>query len=114
MADISRMKDSTSFEKRIKSIEQKMADKIELDTIDRRTFFIHLQFDSLGDKLSNSVFGFSDFTKDEPDVLNRHWLLHGRTHKSYSRYDFLKILLWIDQLIFLDTIINPTTGGDEK
>lgn len=114
MADISRMKDSTSFEKRIKSIEQKMADKIELDTIDRRTFFIHLQFDSLGDKLSNSVFGFSDFTKDEPDVLNRHWLLHGRTHKSYSRYDFLKILLWIDQLVFLDTIINPTTGGDEK
>ena len=98
MADISTMKKSTSFEKRIKSIEQKMADKIELDTIDRRTFFIHLQFDSLGDNLSNSVFGFSDFTKDEPNELNRHWLLHGRTHKTYSRYDFLKILLWIDQL----------------
>lgn len=114
MADISRMKDSTSFEKRIKSIEQKMADRIELDTIDRRTFFIHLQFDSLGDKLSNSVFGFSDFTKDEPDVLNRHWLLHGRSHKFYSRYDFLKILLWIDQLIFLDSIINPPSRGDEK
>lgn len=114
MADISTMKKSTSFEKRIKSIEQKMADKIELDTIDRRTFFIHLQFDSLGDNLSNSVFGFSDFTKDEPNELNRHWLLHGRTHKTYSRYDFLKILLWIDQLVFLDSIINITSGGDDK
>ena len=114
MADISTMKKSTSFEKRIKSIEQKMADKIELDTIDRRTFFIHLQFDSLGDNLSNSVFGFSDFTKDEPNELDRHWLLHGRTHKTYSRYDFLKILLWIDQLVFLDSIINITSGGDDK
>lgn len=114
LADISCMKDSTSFEKRIKSIEQKMTDKIELDNIDKRTFFMQVQFDSLGDKLSNSVFSFSDFTKDEPNALNRHWLLHGRTQKTYDRYDFLKILLWIDQLVFLDTIINPTTGGDEK
>lgn len=114
MTDISSMKESTSFKWRIRSIEKKMSDKVELDNIDRRTFFMQVQFDSLGDKLSNSVFGDSDFTKDEPDVLNRHWLLHGRTHKSYSRYDFLKILLWIDQLVFLDTIINPTTGGDEK
>lgn len=78
MADISTMKKSTSFEKRIKSIEQKMADKIELDTIDRRTFFIHLQFDSLGDNLSNSVFGFSDFTRDEPNELNRHLMYFER------------------------------------
>lgn len=114
LADISNMKDSTSFEKRIKSIEKKMEQQIELDDIDRRTFFIQLQLDCLGDKLSNSVFGFSKFSGDEPDALNRHWVVHGRTHKSYNRYDFLKILLWVDQLAFLGGIIKSTTGGEEK
>ena len=114
LADISNMKDSTSFEKRIKSIEKKMEQQIELDDIDRRTFFIQLQLDCLGDKLSNSVFGFSKFSEDEPDALNRHWVVHGRTHKSYDRYDFLKILLWVDQLVFLGGIIKSTTGGEEK
>lgn len=114
LSDISNLKNSTKFKERIVSIEQKMNDKIEFDTMDRKIFFIQLQLDSLGDNLSNSIFGFSKFSENEPNTLNRHWIVHGRTHKSYSRYDFLKILLWIDQLVFLDKIINSTAGGDEK
>lgn len=38
----------------------------------------------------------SDFSKHEPQELNRHWLLHGRTNRPVSNIDCLKLFcaLW--------------------
>lgn len=111
LTDISYMQESTSFSRRVANVRQKLSDQVELESVDRRVFFLQLQLESLGDRLSNSIFGQSEFSKIEPNSLNRHWVMHGRTRKTYNQYDFLKILLWINQLIFLGEIIGVDTGG---
>lgn len=37
------------------------------------------------------VFAPSDFDKDEPETINRHWLEHGRTQKVNTQIDCLKL-----------------------
>lgn len=37
------------------------------------------------------VFTPSDFDKDEPETMNRHWLEHGRTQKVNTQIDCLKL-----------------------
>ena len=100
LSDVESTMNSTSFEKRLNSIEKKVMEKSELDEFDIRLICI---VESI-DKFNSSIFAFSDFSQKEPDILNRNWLLHGRTRREYSQYDFLKILLWLDALIFLDKI----------
>ena len=34
-------------------------------------------------------------------MVNRHWDVHGRTHRKHTRIDFLKVLLWLDAVIYL-------------
>lgn len=34
----------------------------------------------------------SDFLSPEPTLLNRHWIMHGRTNKQYSFLDCIKVL----------------------
>ena len=34
----------------------------------------------------------SDFEGLEPDYLNRHWIMHGRTNKKYTRLDCVKVI----------------------
>lgn len=99
LSDVSQM-NSTNFEKRIESVKEKIDSEIELNEIDRKTLCI---YNSINPS-KKSIFGYSDFSKPEPDLLNRHWILHGRTRKEYTKYDFLKILLCLDAIIFLANI----------
>lgn len=100
LADVEGTVKETRFKPRLESIEKKIGKKLELDEIDFKTICI---FESIK-KFDSSIIGFSNFLQEEPDGLNRHWLVHGRTHRHYSQYDFLKILLWLDAIIFLDSI----------
>lgn len=34
----------------------------------------------------------SDFTKEEPLEINRHWIEHGRTEKIYTKMDCIKVI----------------------
>lgn len=97
LADVSDMITSTNFKLRIKTIEKKFADKIELNEIDRITLCI---YDSLN-TVKDTFFGRSEFSLPESNEINRHWLIHGRTRKAYTRFDFLKILLCLDAIIYL-------------
>lgn len=100
LADVEGTVKETRFKPRLESIEKKIGKKIDLDEIDFKTICI---FESIK-KFDSSIIGFSNFLQEEPDGLNRHWLVHGRTHRHYSQYDFLKILLWLDAIIFLDSV----------
>ncbi len=101
LSDVSN-NNTTSFNKRINVVEKKLKDKVELNEIDRKTLCIYTAIE----KIDNTPFKFFDFSQDEPNGLNRHWLLHGRTRKEYSKYDFLKIMLWVDGLDYLNQIKN--------
>ena len=86
-----------AFQKRLDCIADKFADKAELNEIDRKTLCIYDAFK----KFDYSVFKNSDFSDEEPQAVNRHWDVHGRTHREHTRIDFLKVLLWLDAVIYL-------------
>lgn len=87
----------TGFQKRLDRIAEKFANKAELNEIDRKTLCIYDAFT----KFDCSVFQKSDFAKEEPQTVNRHWDVHGRTRRKHTKIDFLKILLWLDAIIYL-------------
>lgn len=110
LADVSDMIAETSFKRRIMVIEQKLGNKVELNDVDRKTLCIFTAVDSL----QNSIFGNSRFSEDEPTSLNRHWIIHGRTRKTYTQYDFLKILLCLDAIIFLSDLSAKNDDIDKS
>lgn len=97
LADVSEMLSATNFKQRLGVIEKKLKDKVDLDDFDRKTLCIYTSTE----QIKESMFGPSDFEGPEPDILNRHWVIHGRTRKAYSKYDFLKIMLWLDSISYI-------------
>lgn len=103
LADISEIT-TTNFKLRIEAIENKIKTEVELNEVDRKTLCIYTAIE----KIEDTLFAFSDFSQDEPIGLNRHWLVHGRTRKEYTNYDFLKILLWVDGISYIHQISTQT------
>ena len=95
LAECSGMIEQTGFKKRLERISDKLADKVVLNEIDC------------------SVFKDSDFFKEEPNTVNRHWDVHGRTHRKHTRIDFLKVLLWLDAVIYLHDKSTQLEGKEE-
>lgn len=100
LADVSQMITTTSFKLRIQAIEDKINNKVELNEVDRKTLCIYTGIEHI----KESVFGDSRFSEKEPKGINRHWIIHGRTRKKYSQYDFLKILLWLDAISYMSRL----------
>lgn len=99
----------TGFQTRLKRISDKLADKVELNEIDKKTICIY----EAVKKFDCSVFKDSDFFKEEPNTVNRHWDVHGRTHRKHTRIDFLKVLLWLDAVIYLHDKSTQLEGREE-
>lgn len=99
----------TQYKKRIAAIEQKMDNKLELDDMDKKTLCIHQTITAFEESIFKDNYSFTNENAD----LNRHWVMHGRSRRAYTRYDCLKILLWLDAIVFLSAKIetkeNPQT-----
>lgn len=56
----------------------------------------------------------SSFDETEPTLLNRHWLMHGRTNREYTLVDCIKILSMIYGMLLVNGLIeigrNPSEG----
>lgn len=94
-----------NFQKRIETIKNKMTEKVELDEVDKKAFCIY----TLMNTEKGSIFDSSDFRKEEPELINRHWLLHDRTKRSYCFFDFLLVLLWLDAIIYMIELSDKET-----
>ena len=91
---------STNFKNRISKIKQKIGEKVELSDLDRRFLCIGLALNLF----NQSAFCYSPFSDNEPDCINRHWDMHGRTRRSHTELDFLKVLLWVDAMVYIDDL----------
>ncbi|MDY2598395.1 MAG: hypothetical protein SOW12_00415 [Lachnospiraceae bacterium] len=109
LAEYSGMIEQTGFKKRLERISDKLADKVELNEIDKKTICIY----EAVKKFDCSVFNGSDFLKEEPNTVNRHWDVHGRTHRKHTRIDFLKVLLWLDAVVYLHDKSTQSEGREE-
>lgn len=101
---------STSFKNRISKIKQKIGEKVELSDVDRRFLCIGLALKSF----DQSAFCNSSFYNSEPACVNRHWDMHGRTRRSHTELDFLKILLWVDAMVYIDDLDRYGKGDAEE
>lgn len=46
----------------------------------------------------SKVFAYSDFSQDEPSLINRNWVLHGRSSKDWTIADALRLINAISTL----------------
>lgn len=90
--------ETPNYKKRLETIKGKIDKHTPLSEFDKRAICIYIATENI----NNTIFSDSDFHTDEPDEINRHWTLHGRTSKQFCELDFIKVLLWIDALIILD------------
>ena len=103
LADVSEIT-KTAFRCRFDAVREKIENEKKLSEIDRKTFCICRAFKSF----DTSIFrDYYDFSIQEPQTINRHWDLHGRTRREHSKVDFLKVLLWLDAIIFLSSQTIP-------
>lgn len=96
LADASDMQGCVNYEKRIKKIEERISNNEELTGLDRKFWCVYTGLNAV----TGTMFNGKPFTEKEEDLLNRNWLQHGRTHRTYTRMDFLKALLLVDGILF--------------
>ena len=100
LADVSNM-DVTNFTNRIKKIMDKASAQKKLGDLERKEVAVYLAIKRFEKSKELSMFYGGKFSEGESDRLKRDWLLHGRTHRDYEKIDFLKVMLWLDAIIFL-------------
>lgn len=110
LADVTNEPKNTNFNSRIKKLENKINDKIPLSDIDLRILEIIVTFD----KFKETAFGNSNFNEAEPNYLNRHWTLHGRSRREYTKLDFIRMLLSLDALIFMMNLTEQPESEDSE
>ncbi|MCR5227994.1 MAG: hypothetical protein K6E27_12375 [Eubacterium sp.] len=47
----------------------------------------------------------SNFDEAEPETLNRHWIMHGRTNKEYSKMDCIRIIRMLSGTVLVNEMI---------
>lgn len=110
LADVTNEPKNTNFNNRIKKLENKINDKIPLSDIDLQILEIIVTFD----KFKETAFGNSNFNEAEPNYLNRHWTLHGRSRREYTKLDFIRMLLSLDALIFMMNLTEQPESEDSE
>lgn len=71
-------------------IKKKIEDKGDdfLDELEGRDLLLYLTYPKAVELFGES----SSFDNKEPDLLNRHWIMHGRSNRLYTKLDCVKVL----------------------
>jgi len=102
LTDISK-NESTKWTKRVEEIV-KQANQSGIDTLSDENYMKVLLLTTY--KLAQDSFGeFSKFGEPEPNTLNRHWIMHGRTSRVMSQKDCIKIINYVYGTILMGELI---------
>ena len=79
-----------NFRLRYETIYRKINEQGELylDEMEGKDFLVFLTYNEAIDGIGDD----EEFDKEEPQEVNRNWLMHGRTDKVYTRLDCVKVL----------------------
>lgn len=86
-----------SFTRRLNTIKKRFDETAAFEPIDQQILSISIALK----KMEQSIFSDHDFHEPELECVNRHWTLHGRSERQYLFTDVIKVLLWIDALLFI-------------
>lgn len=90
----------TNVKKHIDIILNKINTKEIFNKFDYKLISIILFFKAITDSLYKNL----KFSKQESDNLNRHWILHGRTQRNYSKFDCIKLINYIYAILFISDL----------
>lgn len=81
---------NVNIKTRCEAIIHKIEEKgtIVLDEMEEKDFLLFTSYPKVIEMFGQD----SDFQDIEPTRLNRHWIMHGRTHRDYTKLDCIKIL----------------------
>jgi hypothetical protein len=99
LTDVSK-KPGTHIESRAKIILDKLSDDVELSQEDFSVWFLYTTFMDIIKSIGTSV----PFDSEEPEFLNRHWIMHGRTKKKITQLDCIKIINFIYGILLFDKL----------
>ncbi|QTE71586.1 hypothetical protein JRC49_01795 [Clostridiales bacterium FE2011] len=75
---------------RVEAIHQRIKERGDfyIDDLEAEDYVLLLTYKDALDSFGSD----SDFKKEEPELLNRHWIVHGRSNREYTRLDCIKVL----------------------
>lgn len=74
--------------------------KRELEAISLESSIQLVIYSSIETFIKEYFADYSDFEKQEPFKLNRHWLMHGRTRRNITIYDYYKLFNLLTLLVW--------------
>lgn len=99
-----------NYIRRLNTIKEKFDQSVAFEPVEVQILSISIALE----KIDVSIFANSDFHSDEPECINRHWTLHGRSKREYLFTDVIKVLLWIDALLFIQNYDNEEDNRKEQ
>ena len=81
---------NVNFKTRYKAIVNQIQERgdLYLDEMEAEDYLLFLTYPEALKRFGED----SDFASEEPALLNRHWIMHGRTTREYTRLDCVKVL----------------------
>ena len=96
----------TNIKRRIEPLLEKLDDDEVLSEDEYSLFSLYLTVDAtMKTFAASSNFG----NEKEPQYINRHWTMHGRTERRKTKMDCVKLLRFLYAIILLDKIEKEDT-----
>ena len=96
----------TNIKRRIEPLLEKLDDDEVLSEDEYSLFSLYLTVDeTMKTFAASSNFG----NEKEPQYINRHWTMHGRTQRRKTKMDCVKLLRFLYAIILLDKIEKEDT-----
>ena len=90
--------DTTSIFKRTESIIKRAENNEILDANEVALIMLSITFQKTVEIISAK----SDFSKGEPNNLNRHWIMHGRSRHKKTKLDCVKLINFIYGILLIN------------
>lgn len=81
----------------------KLLDKLKNEKLSNDDYSI-LTLIKTFESAQNIFFASSDFSGDEPEYPNRHWIMHGKNTRINTNLDYVKLLRFLYGVILIDNL----------
>ena len=82
---------------------EKLLDKLKNEKLSNEDYSV-LTFIKTYESAQNTFFACSDFSGEEPEYLNRHWIMHGKNTRINTNLDYIKLLRFLYGVILIDNL----------
>lgn len=101
LAEVYDDKTTVNINKRLQELIDRIENNEDIDS-DNSHFYLLYSSSKMSESLSKAV----SFNSKEPEMLNRHWIMHGRREKELSRLDCIKLIRFMYAITRMNEIID--------